>query len=83
MRERVSYQICLRKRLQKNYGVGALNIEGYSLILKLQNQNLAVEDIEFSSLPMWIQVHDLPIEYMPKENDKEIGALVPQGIPIC
>ena len=62
-----------RKRIME---LGPWNIEGYPLILKLWNQNMAVEDMEFSSLPMWIQAHDLPIEYMSKENVEEIGALV-------
>lgn len=62
-----------RKRIME---LGSWNIEGYPLILKLWNQNMAVEDMDFISLPMWIQVHDLPIEYMFKENVEEIGALV-------
>ena len=32
--------------------------------------------MDFSSIPLWIQVHDLPIEYMLGENAKEIRALV-------
>lgn len=32
--------------------------------------------MDFSSIPLWIQVHDLPIEYMSGENAKEIRALV-------
>ena len=40
-----------RKRILE---LGPWNIEGYPLILKLWNQNMAVEDMEFSSLPMWI-----------------------------
>ncbi|XP_050278122.1 uncharacterized protein LOC126719632 [Quercus robur] len=62
-----------RKRIME---LGPWNIEGYPLILKPWNQNMAVEDLEFSSLPIWIQVHNLPIEYMSKENDEEIGAMV-------
>ena len=32
--------------------------------------------MDFSSIPLWIQVHDLPIEYMSKENAEEIRAFV-------
>ena len=62
--------------------VGPWNIEGYPLILKMWNQNMAVEDIDFSSLPLWIQVHDLPIEYMSKENAEEIGAMVGEVLEV-
>ncbi|KAK7836574.1 uncharacterized protein CFP56_022361 [Quercus suber] len=46
------------------------------------NQNMAVEDIDFSSLPRWIQVHDLPIEHMSNENAKEIGAMVGEVLEV-
>ena len=62
--------------------VGPWNIEGYPLILKMWNQNMAVEDIDFSSLPLWIQVHDLPIELLSKENAEEIGAMVGEVLEV-
>ena len=37
---------------------------------------MSVENMNFSSIPLWVQVHGLPIEYMSKENAEEIGALV-------
>nr|POE78143.1 hypothetical protein CFP56_37435 [Quercus suber] len=43
---------------------------------------MAVEDIDFSSLPRWIQVHDLPIEHMSNENAKEIGAMVGEVLEV-
>nr|POF10518.1 wd-40 repeat-containing protein msi3 [Quercus suber] len=60
--------------------LGPWNIEGFPLILKMWHQNLSVEDMDFSSIPIWIQVHNLSIEYMSKENAKEIGALVREVI---
>ena len=41
--------------------LGPWNIEGFPLILKMWHQNLSVEDMDFSSIPIWIQVHNLPI----------------------
>ena len=38
--------------------------------------------MDFSSIPLWIQVHDLPIEYMSKENAKEIRALVGEVLDV-
>ncbi|KAF3950817.1 hypothetical protein CMV_023477 [Castanea mollissima] len=62
--------------------LGPWNIEGFPLILKQWNQNMVVEDLDFSSLPIWIQVHNLPIEYMSKENAVEIGALVGEVLDV-
>ena len=62
--------------------LGPWNIEGFPLILKMWHQNLSVEDMDFSSIPIWIQVHNLPIEYMSKENAEEIGALVGEVIEV-
>ena len=44
--------------------------------------NLSIEDMNFSSIPIWIQVHNLPIEYIFKENAEEIGALVGEVIEV-
>ena len=38
--------------------------------------------MDFSSIPLWIQVHDLPIEYMSKENAEEIRALVGEVLDV-
>lgn len=62
--------------------LGPWNIEGFPLILKMWHQNLSVEDMDFSSIPIWIQVHNLPIEYMSKENAVEIGALVGEVLEV-
>ena len=56
--------------------LGPWNIEGFPLILKQWHQNMSVDDLDFSSIPLWVQLHGLPIEYMSKENVEEIGALV-------
>lgn len=62
--------------------LGPWNIEGFPLILKQWNQNMVVEDLDFSSLLIWIQVRNLPIEYMSKENAIEIGALVGEVLDV-
>ncbi|XP_030970072.1 uncharacterized protein At4g02000-like [Quercus lobata] len=62
--------------------LGPWNIEGFPLILKQWNQNMVVEDLDFSSLPVWIQVHNLSIEYMSKENAVEIGSLVGEVVDV-
>ena len=38
--------------------------------------------MNFSSIPIWIQVHNLPIKYIFKENAEEIGALVGEVIEV-
>ena len=43
---------------------------------------MVVEDLDFSSLLIWIQVHNIPIEYMSKENAIEIGALVGEVLDV-
>ena len=62
--------------------LGPWNIEGFPLILKQWQNNLAIEDMDFSSIQLWIQVHDLPIEYMSKENAEKIGALVGEVLDV-
>ena len=62
--------------------LGPWNIKGYPLILKQWNQNQTAEDVDFSSLHIWVQIHGLPIEYMSKENAKEIGALVGKVVEV-
>ncbi|KAK9990952.1 hypothetical protein SO802_025937 [Lithocarpus litseifolius] len=34
--------------------LGPWNIEGFPLILKRWHQNLSIEDMDFSSIPIWI-----------------------------
>ena len=43
---------------------------------------MSVEDMDFSSIPLWVQVHGLPIEYMSKENAEEIRALVAEVLEV-
>ena len=56
--------------------LGPWNIERFPLILKPWDQKLQVRDIDFSFIQLWVQVHNLPIEYMLKENTENIGALL-------
>ena len=62
--------------------LGPWNIEGYPLILKHWNQNQTAEDVDFSSLHIWVQIHGLPIEYMSKENAEDISALVGKVVEV-
>ncbi|KAK7832799.1 uncharacterized protein CFP56_026224 [Quercus suber] len=68
-----------RKRILE---LGPCYFEGCPIILKMWHQNLSVKDMDFSSIPIWMQVHNLPIEYMSKENAKELGALVGEVIEV-
>ena len=56
--------------------LGPWNIEGFPLILKPWDQKLQVRDIDFSFIQLWVQIHNLPIEYMSKENAENIGNLL-------
>ena len=38
--------------------------------------------LDFSSIPLWVQIHGLPIEYMSKENVEEISALVGEVLEV-
>ena len=58
------------------------NIEGYALILKHWNKKQTAEDVDFSSLQIWVQIHGLPIEYMSKENAEKIGVLVGKVVEV-
>ncbi|XP_030970768.1 uncharacterized protein LOC115991172 [Quercus lobata] len=62
--------------------LGPWNIEGFPLILKQWHQNMSVDDLDFSSIPLWVQIHGLHIEYMSKENAEEIGALVGEVLEV-
>nr|POE94975.1 uncharacterized protein CFP56_51131 [Quercus suber] len=62
--------------------LGPWNIEGFPLILKHWHQNMSVDDLDFSSIPLWVQIHGLPIEYMSKENVEEVGALVGEVLDV-
>ena len=62
--------------------LGPWNIEGFPLILKQWHHNMSVDDLDFSSIPLWVQIHGLPIEYMSKENVEEISALVGEVLEV-
>ena len=38
--------------------------------------------MDFLSIPLWVQIHGLPIKYMSKENVEEIGALVGEVLEV-
>jgi hypothetical protein len=50
------------------------NIEGKHLILKHWIPGIPPLDLDFSTTTFWIQVHNLPIDYMTTENAKLISA---------
>jgi hypothetical protein len=50
------------------------NIEGKHLILKHWIPGIPPHDLDFSTTIFWIQVHNLPIDYMTTENAKLISA---------
>ena len=44
--------------------------------------NMSIEDMNFSSIPLWVQVHGIPFEYMSKENVEEIRTLVGEVLEV-
>ncbi|KAK7850905.1 hypothetical protein CFP56_043502 [Quercus suber] len=51
--------------------LGPWNIEGFPLVLKQWHRNMSIEDMDFSSIPLWVQ-----------DNAKEIGALVGEVLEV-
>jgi hypothetical protein len=49
------------------------NIDGYHLILKKPTKNQLPREINFSTTNFWVQAHNLPLEYISKENAIIIG----------
>ena len=49
------------------------NIDGYHLILKKPRKNQLPRGINFSTTNFWVQAHNLPLEYILKENAIIIG----------
>ena len=72
----ISFKFVVEGDRRKVIELGPWNIERFPLILKPWDQKLQVRDIDFSFIQLWVQVHNLPIEYMSKENAENIGALL-------
>ncbi len=49
------------------------NIDGFHLILRKPMKNLLPREINFSKTVFWVQAHNLPLEYVSKENAINIG----------
>ncbi|OMO97767.1 hypothetical protein CCACVL1_04463 [Corchorus capsularis] len=52
---------------------GQWTIIGYSLCLKKWDTSKAVNDIRFETINFWVQVHQLPLEFMTLNNARKIG----------
>jgi hypothetical protein len=50
------------------------NIKGSPLFLKRWSKSEAIEDLDFTKAPFWVQVHKLPLELMTVKNAENIGA---------
>jgi hypothetical protein len=62
--------------MQHTISSGPWNIDGKHLILKHWIPGTLPHDLDFSTTSFWIQVHNLPIDYMTEENAKRISAHV-------
>ena len=49
------------------------NIDGFHLILKRVKRNQLPREVDFSTTFFWAQAHNLPLEYLTKENAEIIG----------
>uniref|UniRef100_A0A2N9IAJ4 Uncharacterized protein n=1 Tax=Fagus sylvatica TaxID=28930 RepID=A0A2N9IAJ4_FAGSY len=49
------------------------NIDGFHLILKRVKRNQLPREVDFSTTFFWAQAHNLPLEYLSKENAEIIG----------
>ncbi len=49
------------------------NIDGNHLIPKRVGENQLHKEVYFSTTSFWVQAHNLPLEYLLKENAKIIG----------
>jgi hypothetical protein len=49
------------------------NIKGSPLFLKRWFEEDAIEDLDFTKAPYWVQVHNLPLELMTVDNARNIG----------
>uniref|UniRef100_A0A2N9GLU6 CCHC-type domain-containing protein n=1 Tax=Fagus sylvatica TaxID=28930 RepID=A0A2N9GLU6_FAGSY len=49
------------------------NIDGFHLILKRVKRNKLPREVDFSTTFFWVQAHNLPLEYLSKENAEIIG----------
>lgn len=54
------------------------SINGAHLNLREWSADLAIGDIDFNLSIFWVQIHELPLCYMTKENATKIGKLFPQ-----
>jgi hypothetical protein len=53
----------------------------YVILFKRVEEDAAVENIMFSSVPIWVQLHGLPIRCLSREVAMDMGSLIGQVIP--
>lgn len=53
----------------------------YIILFKRVEEDAAVETIMFSSVPIWVQMHGLPIRRLSREVAMDMGSLIGQVIP--
>ena len=52
------------------------NILGYQFNIKLWNVDLAIHEIDFRSAEFWVQLHNLPLEFLDESNLNMLGACI-------
>uniref|UniRef100_A0A2N9HT90 CCHC-type domain-containing protein n=1 Tax=Fagus sylvatica TaxID=28930 RepID=A0A2N9HT90_FAGSY len=68
------FKFTTEKDLQHTISSGPWNIDGKHLILKQWTPGTLPQDLDFSTTTFWIQVHNLPIDYMTVDNANLISA---------
>ncbi|KAK9273138.1 hypothetical protein L1049_017945 [Liquidambar formosana] len=57
----------------KILSIGPWSIRGLLLVLKEWSFGLVLEEIDFHSYPLWVQVHGLPPDFKSSDNASKIG----------
>lgn len=61
---------------------GPWNFDNKLILLKHLQMNEAPSEMEFKNVPIWIQIHDLPIHAMTQEMGKLIGSKIGEVIEV-
>ncbi|OMO50989.1 reverse transcriptase [Corchorus capsularis] len=62
-----------RKSMELALSCGPWTVIGYCLCLQRWDASKAVTKIQFNTVNYWVQVHNLPLEFMTYNNAKKIG----------
>ncbi|GLT35681.1 hypothetical protein SLA2020_101120 [Shorea laevis] len=68
------------KEKQRIFSSSPWSVKGFHLILKDWPRSQRFDEIDFSRMEFWVQVHGLPKDAMTVENAKRIGSLFPRLI---